>query len=118
MTLVSVLLLTLKISILLSVFALGLRDTFSDAIYLFRRPGELVRALLSMNVLMPLAALVIVFAFDLNPAVEVANNFPNQKLALPAVIIYLILSGLISIPYLSWTKRGSATAEIAKTEAG
>src|SRR4051812_12475683 len=62
----------LKASVLLIVFAIGLRASLQDATYLFRRPGELVRALLAMNVLMPLFAVSLVYMFDLNPAVKIA----------------------------------------------
>jgi BASS family bile acid:Na+ symporter len=62
----------LKASIALSVFAIGLKATFSDATFLFRRPAQLVRALLSMGVLMPLFALALVLLFDLHPAVQIA----------------------------------------------
>jgi bile acid:Na+ symporter, BASS family len=71
-TLLSVILLVLKISIVLSVFALGLNATFSDMTYLFRHPAELVRAALSMYVLMPLLAIAILMTFHLHPAVKVA----------------------------------------------
>jgi BASS family bile acid:Na+ symporter len=43
-----------------------------DATYLFRRPGELIRAILAMNVLMPLFTLVLVTRFHLSPAVNIA----------------------------------------------
>src|SRR6185295_15403250 len=66
-------LLVLKASIILSVFAIGLRATFADATFLFRRPGQLIRALLSMNVLMPLTALAVGAPFDLHPAVKIAQ---------------------------------------------
>jgi BASS family bile acid:Na+ symporter len=62
----------LKVSVLLNVFAIGLRVSAQDATYLFRRPGELARALLAMNVLMPLFAVVLVSSFDLRPAVRIA----------------------------------------------
>lgn len=72
MSMVAILLLILKISIVLSVFAIGLKATFADVTYLFRRPARLVRALLSLNVLMPLFALALSYAFDLNQAVKIA----------------------------------------------
>jgi len=62
----------LKASVLLTVFAIGLRASVPDATYLFRRPGELVRALLAMNVAVPLFAIVLISIFDLTPAVEIA----------------------------------------------
>ncbi|PSB22796.1 Na+-dependent transporter [filamentous cyanobacterium CCP2] len=69
---VAIIVLALKASIILSVFAIGLKATFADAAFLFRRPGYLIRALLSMNVLMPLVALAIDTAFALHPAVKIA----------------------------------------------
>jgi BASS family bile acid:Na+ symporter len=72
MNLVAIILLMLKASIILSVFAIGLKATFADATFLFRRPNYLIRALLSMNVLMPLVALAISEAFALHPAVKIA----------------------------------------------
>src|SRR5262245_38334249 len=62
--------LTVRISIVLIVFSLGLRATHEDALYLFRRPRHAVRSLLSMNVVMPLVAVAIAVAFDLGLAVE------------------------------------------------
>jgi BASS family bile acid:Na+ symporter len=64
--------LALKTSIVLNVFALGLNARLQDGAYLFRRPGKLMRSLLSMNVVMPLFAAGVVAAFDLHPAVEIA----------------------------------------------
>jgi bile acid:Na+ symporter, BASS family len=72
MSLQALILLVLRISIVLSVFALGLGARFADTLYLFRQPGRLARAFLSMNVLMPLAALLLVYRFDLHPAVKIA----------------------------------------------
>lgn len=72
MNLVAIIVLALKASIILSVFAIGLKATFTDAAFLFRRPGYLIRAFLSMNVLMPLVALAIDTAFALHPAVKIA----------------------------------------------
>jgi len=68
----AVILLALKASIILSVFAIGLKATFADATFLFRRTRHLIRALLSMNVLMPLTALAVGAPFDLHPAVKIA----------------------------------------------
>jgi BASS family bile acid:Na+ symporter len=71
MNMTAVILLMLKTSIILSVFAIGLKATFADATFLFRRPGHLLRALLSMNVLMPLAAMAFAAPFHLHPAVKI-----------------------------------------------
>jgi BASS family bile acid:Na+ symporter len=62
----------LNASLFLFVFAIGLKASMQDATYLLRRPGELVRALLAMNVLMPLCAVALVLIFDLNPVVKIA----------------------------------------------
>jgi bile acid:Na+ symporter, BASS family len=72
MNMVAIILLVLKTSIILGVFAIGLKATFAKAIFLFRHPGHLFRALLSMNVLMPLIALSLGAPFDLHPAVKIA----------------------------------------------
>jgi len=72
MTLETLLPIALNLSLFLVVFAIGLRASVRDATYLFRSPGELVRALLAMSVLMPLFVALLVFIFDLNPAVKMA----------------------------------------------
>ncbi len=72
MTAVAIVLLVVKLSIALNVFALGLASTPSDAVYLFGRPRELGRALLSMNVIMPVTAFVLASNFALDPAVKIA----------------------------------------------
>jgi BASS family bile acid:Na+ symporter len=63
--------LALKVGIVLTVFALGLSASPQDATYLFRRPGQLCRALLAMNVVMPLFAAAMVAVFNLHTAVQV-----------------------------------------------
>jgi len=72
MGLQSLILLVLKASIVLTVFALGLQATFADATFLFRRPRLLIRGFLSMSVIMPALALLLVLTFHLNPAVKIA----------------------------------------------
>ncbi len=72
MNMIEVILLVLKASIMLSVLAIGLKATFADATFLFRRPSHLFRAFLSMNVIMPLVALALAAPFDLHPAVKIA----------------------------------------------
>jgi len=72
MNLQSLIPIVLKASIFLTVFALGLQATFADATFLFRRPRLLFRGFLSMNVVMPLLALLLVMTFHLNPAVKIA----------------------------------------------
>jgi BASS family bile acid:Na+ symporter len=60
------------ISVMLIVVALGLRYALSDAAYLLNRPSLLVRSLVAMNVIMPLAALWLVTSFELKTPVKVA----------------------------------------------
>ncbi len=62
----------MNVSLFLNIFAIGLRASAQDVTYFFRRPTELVRALLAMNVLMPLFTVVLVSIFDLDPAVKTA----------------------------------------------
>src|SRR5215831_6598412 len=64
--------LLIKISVALNVFALGLTATGSDVVYLFRRPGKLLRSLLSMYVVMPAVAVTLALTFNLHPAVKIA----------------------------------------------
>jgi BASS family bile acid:Na+ symporter len=72
MNLAALIILVLKISIILNVLAVGLKATPDDVTYAFRHPRELGRALLSMNVVMPLTALALGLSFDLKPAVKIA----------------------------------------------
>jgi len=72
MTLATLIPLVLKFSIMLMVFAIGLKATFADTVYLFRCPGKLLRALVSMFVVMPLFALLLDFTFQLNPPLKIA----------------------------------------------
>ena len=68
----SVLLLAIKASIALTVFALGLRATVRDATYLLRHRGLFVRSFLAMNVIMPLLAILATTAVGVHPAVKLA----------------------------------------------
>ena len=72
MTLQSLILLALRASIVLSVFAIGLEARFGVAAYLLRRPGLLVRSALAMNVVMPIVAAAMALWFDLPEAAEVS----------------------------------------------
>jgi BASS family bile acid:Na+ symporter len=62
----------LQISIALSMFGLGLATRRGALLYLFRNPGQLLRSLVSMYLVMPLIALTLIAAFDFHPALEVA----------------------------------------------
>lgn len=65
-------LLLLQISIIGTVLSYGLRATVSDALYLARHPGLLLRSVLAMFVVMPLIAIAIVELFPLPKATEIA----------------------------------------------
>jgi len=64
------LLLILKLAVSGLLIAVGAGASFSDVLYLWRRPGLLVRSLLAMYVLVPLAAVGLAKAIPLSPGVE------------------------------------------------
>ena len=64
--------LVLQASIMLTVLGLGLTASFQDATFLFRRPALLLRAVLAMNVVMPIIAVVIATTSSLPFEVKVA----------------------------------------------
>jgi BASS family bile acid:Na+ symporter len=66
------LLLVLKLSVVALIFAIGLGSTPADLVYLWRRPGQLVRSLLAMYVVVPAAALVMAKTLPLPVAVKTA----------------------------------------------
>jgi bile acid:Na+ symporter, BASS family len=61
----TILLVCLAWAVRLMIFALGLRTTASDVAYLWRRPGLLLRSVLAMYVVVPLAAVLMVKGLDL-----------------------------------------------------
>jgi bile acid:Na+ symporter, BASS family len=65
-------LLALVLGVVGTVLSLGLQTGIEDAMYLFRRPAQLVRALLAMNVVVPVFATMMVALFRLHPALEIA----------------------------------------------
>jgi BASS family bile acid:Na+ symporter len=72
MELTSIIILVLKISIVLTVFGFALHATTDDALYLFRRPMELFRSIMSMNVVMALFAASLADSFAIHPAIKIA----------------------------------------------
>jgi BASS family bile acid:Na+ symporter len=72
MNLAQLLPIVLQVSIGLVVFCLALSAEPGDLAYLLRRPGLLVRSVLSMNVVMPLLAVALSLLFKLRLQVEVA----------------------------------------------
>jgi BASS family bile acid:Na+ symporter len=72
MDLIELIKLVITASILLLVFALGLRATVEDVTYLFRRPARFLRGFLAMGVIVPAVAAGLAALFDLYRAVEIA----------------------------------------------
>jgi BASS family bile acid:Na+ symporter len=64
--------LVLKASIMLTVFAIGLSTRPQDVAFIIRRPGLLVRSLLSISIVMPLFAACTVAVISLQPVVKIA----------------------------------------------
>lgn len=62
----------LHFSHMLTVYAVGLEATLQDGTYLFRRPGQLLRIIIAMNVVMPALVIFAIQAVRLVPAVEIA----------------------------------------------
>ena len=65
------LLLVLKLSVGAIILAIGMDSRLSDLVYLWKRPGLLLRSLLAMYVLVPLVALILVKGLTLPPGVEI-----------------------------------------------
>lgn len=72
MTPATAILLALVLSILLIVFSLGARSTLDDALWLFRRPLELLRAITAIYIVVPAFAVALCLLFDLSPPVRFA----------------------------------------------
>jgi len=65
------LLILLKVAVAGIILAIGMDSTLKDATYLWHRPGLLLRSVLAMYVLVPLAALALVKVLTLAPGVEI-----------------------------------------------
>lgn len=64
------LLVLLKVTVTVIIFGIGLDSTPRDAVRLFRHPALLLRSVVAMYVLVPLAALALVKLLPLSPGVE------------------------------------------------
>jgi BASS family bile acid:Na+ symporter len=64
--------LAINISMFLIVLALGMKARLGDATSLLRKPSLLIRSLVSMNVVMFIMALLIVFIFNPAPEIKIA----------------------------------------------
>ena len=104
------LLLALKVAVGLLILAIGMDSRFTDIVYLWRRPGLLLRSLLAMYVLVPLVAVVLVMSLDLSPGAEIAllilavsagaPLLPRKLMFLgrePYIVSLVVLSSLLAI---------------------
>lgn len=62
----------LQASIIGTVFSFGLQATISDAMFLVRHPGLLLRSVVAIFIVMPVVAILMVEAFALTHATEIA----------------------------------------------
>ena len=88
-------LLVLNAGVFAMVFTFGLKASVRRN-YLFRRPAELARALLAMNVLMPLFAVSLVLIFDLTPVVKFTLVALSVSPILPVAPLRMLKAGATS----------------------
>jgi len=72
MTAVSILMLLLQVSLFLVVLSFGLQIRMEDVLYLFRRPWQLLKSLISIFVVMLIFAIIVNRIFNLHGVVEIA----------------------------------------------
>lgn len=114
MSMTMVLLLVLKASVALLIFAVGLDSRWRDLAYLQRRPGVMVRSLLAMYVVVPLLALAVVKVLRLPEGLELAlvvlaisagapmlprklMRFGNEEYVLSLVVVSSLLA-IVTVP--------------------
>ncbi|HXD05939.1 MAG TPA: hypothetical protein VN680_07820 [Burkholderiaceae bacterium] len=122
-------------SIALTVLALGLRATTDDVLYLWRRPGLLLRSLFVMLVAVPVCAGLLARGFSLRPAVAVVlvaiavspvpPFLPKKQLKAGGehayVLSLLATSAVVAIFFMPlavhfWARLGHSGAAIAPTK--
>ena len=80
MDLQQIVVLVLQISIIAMVFGFGLKATPDDLLYLWRRPGLLLRSLVAMLVVMPIVAVFLVWTFDFpRPSESCWSHLPSRQ---------------------------------------
>jgi bile acid:Na+ symporter, BASS family len=72
MTPVTILMVLLQASLFLVVLSFGLQVRMEDVLYLFRRPLQLIKSLISIFVVMLIFAVIVTRVFDLRGVVEIA----------------------------------------------
>ncbi|NML44277.1 Na+-dependent transporter [Ramlibacter sp. G-1-2-2] len=106
--------LALQLSMALIICSVALEASFADLMYLWRRPGLLVRSLVAMLVVMPLFATAMLLKFDLNHAVVTAllasaispvpPILPNKQIKAGGEAAYVIglltTTALVAIVYV------------------
>ena len=114
MTTAALIALALQASMALIIFCVALDARFSDLAFLWRRPGLLLRSLIAMLVVMPLVALALHMALDLQRAVAIAllasalspvpPILPNKQLKAGGEASYVVglltTTALVSIVYI------------------
>lgn len=100
MTIVAIVILALKVSVALLVFALGLKTDVSAFTYLAQRPLVLLRSLLAMNILLPLFVAALALIFPFRSAVEI-------------IVVALALSPVPPLLWRKQTKKGGSESYAA-----
>jgi BASS family bile acid:Na+ symporter len=72
MTFQAAIMLGIKLSIVLTVFALGLQATMGEITYLFRHPGRFAKSLFAIDVVMPLFVLLVLALTNLPGPIRIA----------------------------------------------
>jgi BASS family bile acid:Na+ symporter len=72
MTIATLISIAIKISLMLLVLGLGLRASIYDTLFVFRRPGHLLRAFVAMDIAVPLVALALTVGSGLDAPVKIA----------------------------------------------
>ncbi len=109
---------SMKTSVILSVFAIGLEATIRDITHLLRNPRQLILAFISIYVVVPLTAGIIIFIFsNIHPAAKIAifalsvspipPLLPKKQLKTGGTISYIIgllvtmsVLAIIVVPFL------------------
>ncbi|HSB24641.1 MAG TPA: hypothetical protein VLE94_16195 [Burkholderiaceae bacterium] len=106
--------LAIQLSMMGVIFCVALHAHFGDVLFLLRKPALLLRSVASMLVVMPLLAVGVAIAFDLNPLIEVAliastlspvpPILPGRQIKAgghsPYVIGLLTVTALVAIVYV------------------
>jgi BASS family bile acid:Na+ symporter len=114
MTLAQLIPLAIQLSMALIIFCVALDARFADLVFLWRQPGLLLRSLLAMLIVMPVFAVLMAVAFDLNDSVETAlvamalapvpPILPNKQLKAGGQASYVVglltTAALVSIVYV------------------